>query len=379
MRSGRSLVLVGGLLALSTHARAQPPCGPYCDVPDPGYVYDLQITDVKSVGSAIVEHEPIDVRYTLVVTPYGIVSTPPPLTSVRVCPTVQADPSTCRDVGVPRVRRTHTGTVRMAAPAAGKAAPVTLVALKAPLRVRAGEQYGWEPVAEQTKQTPVAARYEVAVEGFEIFHTRSTDEDTIRVNLQSMVKTEPPLPPHVSDTDSACTLAEIRWCAMGIEAGDVDDGKHPVGNVRVGPYLLVPEAETELRVLYTVYNYGETYTQAMGEAIANGFSKVGMIILMGAATTGSSVATQLDEGMQKLHGAMFAGCDGITAADEVTVRNRAVAEAPNATLDGLTRGTGVYRPAPTKHYYERDGNTVCGPGGDYTVTYAVHRTSWRAQ
>jgi len=143
---------------------------------------------------------------------------------------------------------------------------------------------------------------------------------------------------------------------------------------------LIPEVEKDLRLLYTIYNFGDSYNQRLGESIANGFSKAGMIILMGAATTGSSAAQPLDQQMTALHGAAFAGCDGLMAVDGRTLVNQTVPDNPNNTLDAYTRDSGVYRPQASKIYEGgeyQDGNTRCGAGGKYRVTYAVYRTSWR--
>jgi hypothetical protein len=194
-----------------------------------------------------------------------------------------------------------------------------------------------------------------------------------------MVKSQPP---HLSDNEDACRLVGFNWCKMNVKYGDVQDGLHLVNNVRVGPYLLIPEVEMNLRFLFTVYNFGDSYTARLGEAIANGFSTAGMIFLKGADTTGSDAAESLDEAMKALHAAAFAGCDGYMAVDTVVLVNQTVPEQPDATLDALTRATGVYRPAATKIYeggQYADGNTRCGAGGRYKVTYAVHRTSWRQQ
>jgi hypothetical protein len=187
-------------------------------------------------------------------------------------------------------------------------------------------------------------------------------------------------PAHPSDREDACGVAGMNWCNMKVRYGDVRDGLHPVSNVRVGPYLLTPEQEEELRLLYTVYNYGESYDQRLGEAIANGFSKAGMIILMGSATVGSGAAPQLDQAMQALHASEFAGCDGYMAVDKISILNRTVPDNPDKTLDAFTRDTGVYRPIPTTVYEGgeyQDGNTACGAGGKYKVAYAIYRTSWR--
>jgi hypothetical protein len=116
----------------------------------------------------------------------------------------------------------------------------------------------------------------------------------------------------------------------------------------------------------------------LGEEIANGFSKAGMIILTGTAHSGA--AQPIDQQMTSLHKAAFAGCDGLMAVDARTLVNQTIPDNPNQTPDVRTRDTGEYHPGPSQIYEDgeyQDGNTRCGAGGKYRVTYAVYRTSWR--
>ena len=376
-------VLLGVGVFLVTAGAGSPPLAQDC-VANPracvgqrGYAYGLEITGVRAIGAAIVEHEPVEVDYKVSIGTYGLVGDLPPLRSLRVCPQEQVpDVTSCVDIANPRVRGRYSGKVRALAPIAGKNSPITLVVLQAP-PPPPPEDYGWKTVDSDDEMIAVAARYEVGIESFETLHTRSAATDTVRINLQSLVKSDPP---HRSDREDACALEGFRWCVMNFSYGDVQDGVHPVAKVRVGPYLLTPELEQELRVLYTLYNFGDSYTQRLGEAIANGFSKAGMIILMGAATVGSGAAGSLDKAMTDLHGAAFAGCDGLMAVDARTLVNQTVPENPNDTLDLRTRETGEYHPGPSQIYEGgeyQDGNTRCGAGGKYRVTYIVYRTSWR--
>jgi hypothetical protein len=366
----------GSATAQPTPTRTQPPSGLDTQMLNkivlPGYNYSLEITDIQSLGPATVEHEPMEVSYTLTITTYGRGEFPE-LRRLKICPREQVkDTTTCKEINSPRVRRRYTGKVRALAPVAGAASPMTLVVLMEP---PTNEQYGqWTEVAETRKNISVAARYEVSIESFETLHTRSTTSDTACMNLQAIVKTQPP---HPSDREDACNVEGMNWCKVGFKYGDVQDGVHPVTDVRVGPYLLTPEHEKELSVLYNVYNHGKSRDQQIGEAVANGFSKVGMIILTG--TTGSEAAPALDKGMQSMHESMFADCDGLMAVGNPIISNRMEPAKPNDNLDAYTRGTGVH--SSVSGVYEgneyQDGNTVCGAGGKYKVTYAIYRTSWR--
>jgi hypothetical protein len=97
-------------------------------------------------------------------------------------------------------------------------------------------------------------------------------------------------------------------------------------NARVGPYDLVPERETDLRFAFDLDNHDHNPAQEIMVAVANGFSKAGMIILSGyGAAPGSSgtssVASQLDAAMEQMHSSMAASFDGQVAADVVILSN----------------------------------------------------------
>jgi hypothetical protein len=366
------------LLLVSSEAWSQG-CTPrfLCEAVPKAYAYYLEVTGATPTN--MVEHEPITVKYRLRVGSYGVSG--PELTpiNIKVCPKDQRMGTTCKSYDGVTAGRTFSGEVTAFAPAAGIAAPVTLVVVEQP--VSSGETYAWPEQAEESIRLPVAARYEVALEEFEIQHTRSARTDTVWANLQGMVRSNPP---HASASEDACKREGFHWCVMGSRYGDAQDGKHQLQNVRIGPYELVPEREDSLDILYAVYNYGDSYYQRLGEAVANGFSKVGMIVLMGygvqSGNSTTSVATQLDEGMQELHAGMFAGCDGLSAVDLRVFSNKTIDNLGSETLDAWTRATGTYFP-PFTGVYEGgeyvDNNTRCGAGGKYLVRYAVYRTSWR--
>jgi hypothetical protein len=149
-----------------------------------GYNYSLEIRDIKSLGPATVEHEPMEVSFTLTITTRGLVGEFPELRRLKICPKEQVPgTTTCKEINSPRVRFRHTGKVQALAPVAGAASPMTLVVLMEP----PGEQYGqWTEVAEASKKIPVAARYEASIESFETLHTRSRTEDTAFMNLQAL-------------------------------------------------------------------------------------------------------------------------------------------------------------------------------------------------
>src|SRR5882762_6095012 len=101
-------------------------------------------------------------------------------------------------------------------------------------------------------------------------------------------------PPHPSDSEVACDIAGFSWCTVNNKFGhDVDGGKHDVENIRVKPYFLVPEREQDLRLVFFIDNHADSVVQEVGLAIANAYSKVGMVVLSaygaqsGSSSTGS--------------------------------------------------------------------------------------------
>lgn len=346
--------------------------------------YNYQLEPLAVSATRIVEHEPISVSFRLTVKEFGL-GVGPALAPVNllVCPKHQHPEmgTTCKKYSGIKTGRHVNGQVTALAPSAGNAVSVSLVVWEQPQLQPGGGDDGWESKAEESLPIVSAARYEFALEEFEILHTRSTRTDTVWANLQALVKANPK---HPSESEEACRQFGLRWCVVGVKYGDAQDGRHLLTGLRVGPYELVPGREESVKVLYSVYNYGESFMQKLGNAIADGFSKAGMIVLMGyggfSGKSTASPAQELNKQMEALHGAMFAGCDGMSAVDYVIFRNVPVDGSDAKTLDGLTRATGEFHPDFTSEYAGgeyADGNTICGAGGKYRVRYSVYRTSWR--
>lgn len=353
-------------------------CGPHgtaCAVPS-SLGYGLVITQVPT--ATVVEFSPVEVSFTLSVTKFGIVGKAPEPTEINVCPAQIRPETNCYRIGKAMPGRTYKGHLTAVAPWAGAHAPLRIVAL-APTTF--AENIQQAAVAEATAALSVSARYDLAIEGFTVLSTRSASIDTIRISLQGMVKATPP---HASDNDDACHLAGFNWCIYEQKYGDAGDGFHAVSNVRIGPYELVPERENDLRFVFYVDNVGDNAWAKIGAAVADGFSKAGMIVLgaygaaQGSQGTGS-VAGQLDNAMEKLHAAETASCDGVVAADVVVAVNKAIAEQPQSTLDAMTKGFGMYRATVPTIYRNQDGDIRCDQHGSaYTVSYTIYRNSWKS-
>jgi hypothetical protein len=370
-----------GMLAMPALVHAQD-CGPrgiYC-VGLKRLGYDLVITQMPT--ATVVEFSPVDVSFTLAVKEFGIIGNDPVPTEINVCPAQIRPETNCYHIAKAMPGRTYKGHLTAVAPWAGAHSPLRLVALAPGALVAGGDDVVQQiAVAEATAALSVSARYDIAIEGFNVMTTRSTSIDTIRISLQGMVKATPP---HPSDNDDACHLAGFNWCIFEQKYGDAGDGPHAVSNVRIGPYELVPERENDLRFLFYVDNVGDSAWAKIGEDVANGFSKAGMIILgaYGAAQGNqgtSGFAQQLDGAMEQLHAAETASCDGVVAADVVIAVNKTIAEQPQSTLDAMTRSFGMYHGTIPKIYRNQDGDARCDQRGSaYTVSYAIYRNSWKS-
>lgn len=364
-----AVILPGGF------ALAQPPG---VNVPVPRRLaYTLT---VERIGSGpLMEFSQLQVRYSLSVFEIGVTGPAPGARRVRICAKVPRPETTCTTIAAAEAGRRYTGSVSVFSSYAGLASPIRLVVLGAPEQ---GEDYGGVPLEEGETFAEVYARYTVDITGFEVVTSRSNRTDTQWLVLQGMVKSDPP---HPSDTEDACRLAGFTWCLPPHHLGSYGDGRHTFLAGNVGPYDLTPEKEADLRFLFYLDNIGDRHQEEIAAAVADGFSKVGLVILSGYSASqgnsgGSSFATQLDGIMSQMHSSATASCDGRLAADVVILTNRTIANRPDLTLESLTRPTGLYEatlPNLTDTYREKDGDFICDRrGSNYRVSYRINRTSW---
>ncbi|MDX2249783.1 MAG: hypothetical protein SF052_23570 [Bacteroidia bacterium] len=263
---------------------------------------------------------------------------------------------------------------------AGQNSPIRLVVLGSPEQ---GEDYGGVRLAEGEVMAPVAARYDIAITGFEVVTSRSNQEDTQWFLLQGMVNSDPP---HPSADPEAIHLAGFNWSVGPRKYGNAGDGKHVVNDIRVGSYDLVPEREKDLRFVLHVDNINDDPKAAeIAAGIGDGFSKVGLVVLSAysasqGSTGGQSFATQLDDVMGKMHSSATASCDGQLVSDIRVITNITLVNRPDLTLEALTHSTGTYSetlPNEIDTYKSKDGDFICHRNGsNYRVTYTIYRTSW---
>jgi hypothetical protein len=340
--------------------------------------FSLEVTRVET--STPLEFTPVAVRFRLTVSVFGVLGNTPSPKAVRVCAKVVRPETTCYTIPAAQAGGIYAGRVTVVAPFAGAQSPIRLVAIAAPTT---GEDFGSNVIAEGELRIPVAARYDIGITGFQVEASRSNQTDTQWITLLGMVSASPA---HPSASPEACHLAGFAWCIPPRLLGDNGGGYHVVHNARVGSYDLVPERETDLRFLFYLDNIGTSPSAEIAAGVANGFSKVGLVILSAYSASqgssgGSSFASQLDDVMEKMHSSATASCDGRLADDILVLTNHTLVNRPDLTLDGLTRSSGSYTavlPSPTEEYHNKDGDFICDRrGGKYRVWYTVFRTSWQ--
>lgn len=344
-----------------------------------GLVYDLKVSRVDQ--SPLLEFTPVLVRFRLTISVGGNVGATPAPKPVRICSKVATAQTTSFAIDAPILNHQYTGTVMTMVPFAGMNSPIRIVVLG---KSEQGEDFGETILAQSEVITPVAARYDIAVTGFEVVTSRSNKKDTQWWILQGMVNSDPP---HPSAGPDASHLAGFHWFQPPRLYGSAGDGKHVVSNIRVGSYDLVPEREKDLRFLFYLDNIGDRHLEEIVAGVANGFSKVGLLILsaysaLQGSANGQSFATELDNVMEQMHSTVFGSCDGRLATDIRVLTNITDPRVnrPDLTLEGLTHASGIYSetlPSEIDTYANKDGDFVCDRrGSHYRVTYTIYRTSW---
>ncbi len=338
----------------------------------------------QRIGSGdIIEFTPMNISWKMTVKISGWSGPIPTPVDVSICPVIISPdyPFQCPEIHNAALGRTYQGTMTVPAPPAGKQSLLRVVVVTPPT----GAAIQGDAVSETSVPVDVAARYDVSIASFDLLTTRSNSTDTVWLTVQGMINS---VPQHASGNPEACHLAGFNWCIFNQRYGDVhNSGVRILNNFRVGSYDLVPEREKDLRIMFYLDNHADDKTAEKIAAVANAFSKAGMLILSGYTTAsgggGNSFPSELDKVMEGLHNVGTGSCDGKLAEDLIIVPNTTIANQPQNTLDAFTRNNGTFTSAVLnggvpKIYHETDGDFICDKrGGQYKVTYAVYRTSWR--
>jgi hypothetical protein len=335
-------------------------------IPQRERAYDLKVIGV-SPAQGLLEHQAIQVRYQLDVREVGLSGDlAPAQLKGFVCPADNI--GTCSNISELQPNQTFTGDFNAFAPSASNAAP---------LNIKLVTEAACNPcetllAVSEDFYVPIAARYEIAIDSFDLEKPRSKFNDTVKISLRSGLQGHP-------IGESFCQVLGGNFCRVNIGQGDFgpigDDpfGPHTsrlvrVGNVRVGSFDLVPEVSDNLVFQYDVENLGhenqtvlDSISQAAGGILDALLRKKNIDTLGGFAA--------------KIQG--LEGCDGPVAVDGRIILNKSDAELPGVpTLDSLTRERGLFTPIRTQ-FEGPDSQSGCGENSRYRVTWSIYRTSWK--
>jgi hypothetical protein len=334
------------------------------------YTYDLQITSVSP--PPYVENQLITVGYRLVVDKAGVVGQLAAPRTGSVCGARLGD--TCKSIGTMTPGRTITGSVTSTA-VAGAASPI-VIHLKSPQVCPPGvECFGTDDLADQSAFRPVAARYMISIDGLTISRTRAVHEDTVNISLTGTVDGQ-----RSAEKDACNIEGPPVYCVIEVKQGNHNDGSFKATGVTVGNFDLIPEVDPDLKFLFSVLNMGTPYAQVVSQKIFDGISDAtaaGLNAYSASSGGGGNGWDGANAFTHKINALEFGGCDGLVAADAVSMLNRTVAGNTQSTLDAKTRNTGkVTGTRPESGVFEIKSQDGCGQSGQYTVTWLVTRTSW---
>ncbi len=336
-------------------------------IPPRERAYDLRVIGV-SPAQGLLEHQSMQVRYQLDVREVGLTGDlAPAKLGGFVC---QADnKGTCSAIAELQPNQTFTGDFNTFAPSAGSAAPVSIK-----LVVTDATCSPCETILASSEDffVPVAARYEIAIESFQLYKPRSKFTDTVKISLRSGLQGS-------GIGESFCQVVGGNFCRVNVAQGDVGEFRvvamaapipvpRVVNNVRVGPFDLIPEVSDNLVFQYDVENLGHEKTEVL-DSISQAASGI-----LDALVRNQNIGT-LGGFAGRIRG--LDGCDGPVAVDGRLILNKSDANLPGVpTLDSLTREKGQLTPNYTL-FEGTDSPIGCGENSRYQVTWSVIRTSWQ--
>jgi hypothetical protein len=370
----RSICLLALLALLSSGASGKIDNGIYGPV-QKRWRFDVSIVSISPQSTT--EFKPIEVKFTVVPSIFGVAGDVPPPPQFQVCPDRQdsgAGTTCSRRIVNYSAGQTISGSLTALAPMADVSPSVRILVITDQIP-RGGEFPIRAAVAETAHPYTTSAAYMVRLDGFDVLTSRSAVEDTVWASMLGLVKIKPPLSPHPSDSESACRIANEHFCRSPDRIGSYSSGSVATPRVQIGTFELTPNKEDDLRFTIALTNIGDdTWVQELGNSIANGFSMAGMVALSTTAYGGAGEG--LHKGMEEFHGKAFAGCDGPLVEAMYIVPNKPLTS-NSETLYGITMATGSRSFRPEEIFVSNDDDVRCGDDGKYRVRYSILRTSWR--
>lgn len=357
-------------MGLHTAAPAQPCIG--CNLPPPPPCIGCNLPQVPKVdllvslissGSNLVEHSPIEVPFSIVVSPGsgGI----RPTSDLAVCPAEGGECVAFNQVTPPF--SSPVTKIRMKAPAAGAAMPVRLVAC---IAARSADQVlsCGQQLADASISVQVAMRFAVYLDSFTILHTRARIKDTVWYGFAGRSERDGQPIPSRCVTTLAGFVADGARCYGLVKVGDRSDGTHALNGIKIGDFQWVPGRPNRLKLSYMILNAGSPIGPSAYTA------QTTMPRLTGKLATLAPGPVDFTPELNALLG--WRGCDGPTAAGALTLFNFRNATQRDHTVDELTRSSGS-TPMQSKIFVVPSQN-MCGASSKYQVRMSIRRSSWRA-
>lgn len=283
---------------------------------------------------------------------------------LSVCPTDNS--GVCKAMGTLAPGRRYTGSLTMRAPRAGVDPTVRITLCGKP---KGGETYGCVPLAEGELPLPVYARYEVALTGFEVLHTRAHTTDTLYAALNGRVAGQ-----RSAEADACSIEGPPLYCVPGRFQGNREDGQFPIAGVKVGPFDLMPEVDADLTFAYSMVNFGTPKTQLAFKKFMDTISDIASMGLTAYQPQAAAAWQQGNDFTHRLNDLQWGGCDGPVAAGEVVMLNRTLAGQSQSNLVARTDANGQY--SQTSDIHEITSQDGCGNSSKYRVRWVALRTSW---
>lgn len=343
----------------------------------------LEITAI-SPEARIIEHQPIDVSFTLSFPPNKIIKKlpggkppkpgqPDGVLNGRVCVRNDTAKTPCVDVKELALGSEKLGILRMKAPAAGATVPIEIAFCSE----GGTEEFMCNETAWAGRHLPIAARYEVLLQSYEILHTKAPTTDKVWAVLLGQASDTPP----AADSQLCGILGPPTYCVRMTEQGDREDGVHTVvGDVRVGPFDLVPEIDPNLTFWFTIMNAGFSHEEETFLKVMTVFNEMGGgafgAVLSSQGGNGSS-APALQAATDHLNHLMAANCDAVVVNEIRTALNRTLNGQWPSTLDARTRDAGYWVGGQgDTDVFITPNPAECGDSAKYKVTWRIARTSW---
>jgi hypothetical protein len=361
-------------------------CPPNCRSAG-GDLYNLMVDEAIPVKA--IEHEPIEVRFTLTRTSLTSVAA---RASGRVCPSdASGDCASNESIGL---NQPWSGRIKMKAPTAGDALKILFCA-----KVPGDEDYGCVDGNETANGTaPFAsmASYEVLLESFHILHTKARSNDSVKAALYGNALAATPADLHTPkaaapDPEAALCSKEggIRYCASMTPQGTRVAGtiSSVLGDMRVGPFLLAAETDDELAFWYVLLNAGfssneQQYLEMMKVLNAMGAGTFSTLMSsQGGSSSNNSAGTDLlMKGTDDINHALVPDCDSVVVNGYRAQTNKTVQGVIGQSLEARTRQLGFYRGGNSddaRDLFTTKNMAACGGGAEYKVTWRIARTSWQ--